>query len=81
MRGQGVGTALIRAAEALAGERGLPRVGLGVAEDNPNAARLYGRLGYVAGMRYRGSYSYVDAAGVKHDVNELATFMVKDLSS
>jgi ribosomal protein S18 acetylase RimI-like enzyme len=43
---QGVGTALIAAAEAAAVEWGRPVIGLGVDLDNPGARRLYERLGY-----------------------------------
>ncbi|WP_328998962.1 GNAT family N-acetyltransferase [Kribbella sp. NBC_00709] len=46
VRGEGVGTALIRAAEAVAGDWGRPAIGLGVSPDNPAARRLYERLGY-----------------------------------
>ena len=50
-------------------------------QDNPNAARLYRRLGYLATVRYVDSWSYVDDAGTKHDVDDPATFMVKDLTA
>lgn len=46
-RGSGVGTCLIQAAEDLARARGHHQLGVAVALDNPNAARLYTRLGYV----------------------------------
>ena len=42
----GVGTALIRAVEDESRRRGLEGVYLGVAEDNPDARRLYESLGY-----------------------------------
>jgi GNAT superfamily N-acetyltransferase len=45
--GQGIGTALIRAAEATARQFGHDRLILAVGVDNPNARRLYERLGYV----------------------------------
>jgi GNAT superfamily N-acetyltransferase len=45
--GQGIGTALIRAAEATARQFGHDRLILAVGVDNPNARRLYDRLGYV----------------------------------
>jgi GNAT superfamily N-acetyltransferase len=45
--GQGIGTALIRAAEATARQFGHDRLILGVGVDNPKARRLYERLGYV----------------------------------
>ena len=45
--GRGIGTALIRAAEATARRFGHDRLLLGVGVDNPGARRLYERLGYV----------------------------------
>jgi ribosomal protein S18 acetylase RimI-like enzyme len=45
-QGQGIGTTLVGAAEALAIERGNRTVELGVEESNPGARRLYDRLGY-----------------------------------
>jgi len=44
--GQGIGTALIGAAEATARQLGHERIALGVVLDNPKARRLYERLGY-----------------------------------
>ena len=44
--GQGIRTALIRAAEASARQLGHQRIALGVGLDNPKARRLYERLGY-----------------------------------
>jgi GNAT superfamily N-acetyltransferase len=45
--GQGIGTALICAAEATARQLGHEQIALGVGLDNPRARRLYERLGYV----------------------------------
>jgi GNAT superfamily N-acetyltransferase len=45
-QGRGIGTALIRAAEATARQLGHERIALGVGLDNPKARRLYERLGY-----------------------------------
>jgi GNAT superfamily N-acetyltransferase len=45
--GRGIGTALIRAAEATARQLGYEQLALGVGLDNPKARRLYERLGYV----------------------------------
>jgi GNAT superfamily N-acetyltransferase len=45
-RGRGIGTALIRAAEDHARQLGHGRIALGVGLDNPQARRLYQRLGY-----------------------------------
>jgi ribosomal protein S18 acetylase RimI-like enzyme len=42
----GIGTALIEAAEALVADRGYGAVRLGVEDSNPDARRLYERLGY-----------------------------------
>ncbi|MDG4825620.1 GNAT family N-acetyltransferase [Asanoa sp. WMMD1127] len=77
---QGIGTALVRAAEALAAERGHHRVGLGVDDHNPRAAALYARLGYTdPNCRYVDHYSYVDEAGTRHEVADPCRFLVKDL--
>ena len=73
-RGRGVGTALIEAAEERAGGRGFRRLGISVADDNPEAARLYARLGYAdSGRRHESKYMYPDDSGavverVEHDI-------------
>jgi RimJ/RimL family protein N-acetyltransferase len=46
VKNQGVGTAIIRAAEAIAGDWARSSIGLAVSPDNPKARRLYERLGY-----------------------------------
>lgn len=46
VRGQGIGTALIAAAEEYAREWQRTHIGLAVGLDNPGAQRLYERLGY-----------------------------------
>lgn len=45
-QGQGIGKRLLRAAENLAREEGLMKIGLLVDYNNPNAKRLYLALGY-----------------------------------
>lgn len=45
-RGRGYGTHAMRAAEAWAAQRNLPRIGLAVFGHNEGACRLYRRLGY-----------------------------------
>ena len=45
-RGRGIGTALMRAAEAWARKRGYDALELDVADPNGDARRLYERLGY-----------------------------------
>jgi GNAT superfamily N-acetyltransferase len=79
LRGQGIGSALIGAAEERAREAGRARIGLGVADDNPRAAGLYSRLGYRPGIRYNDEYVHLDDSGVEHFVSDPATFLLKDL--
>lgn len=79
LQGQGIGTAIVRAAEDRARDRGLQRIGLGVGDDNPRAARLYERLGYAASIDYVDVYDYVDAAGCQQVAEDPCRFMVKDL--
>ena len=59
MQGQGIGTRLVGAAEALAAERGYAAVELGVEDSNPRARRLYERLGYQSVART--DFQYVGA--------------------
>jgi GNAT superfamily N-acetyltransferase len=46
VRGAGIGTAIIAAAEAIVADWGRDTIGLAVGRDNPDARRLYERLGY-----------------------------------
>ncbi|WP_405058001.1 GNAT family N-acetyltransferase [Kribbella sp. NBC_01505] len=46
VRNEGIGTALVRAAEVLARDWGRAWIGLGVGPENDGARRLYERLGY-----------------------------------
>lgn len=79
-RSQGIGTALIEAAEDLARQRGYRQIGLGVEDENARAAALYLRLGYrETGRRYLDRYQYTDSDGVRHDVADPARFLVKNL--
>ncbi|MFF9196138.1 GNAT family N-acetyltransferase [Streptomyces sp. NPDC014779] len=79
LRGRGIGTALVRAAEALARERGRTHLGLGVADDNPRAAALYARLGYTPVTAYTDRYAYTDPQGVRHECADPCTFLVRPL--
>jgi len=79
-RGRGIGTALVREAE----HRALPagRLRLGVGLDNPQARRLYERLGYRAvGDPVTTTYEYVDADGVRRTATETDQMMEKALTS
>lgn len=79
-RGMGVGTALISAAEDRILARGFRQAGLGVATDNPNAARLYERLGYRdTSIRHESRYAWYDSDDVRHDVVEIVAYLIKGL--
>ncbi|MDV9175365.1 GNAT family N-acetyltransferase [Streptomyces sp. W16] len=81
LRSRGIGTALIRAAEELAVERGITDVGVGVAKDNPRAAVLYARLGYAPLTDYYDRWSYETTDGRLRDWVDHCTFLVKELPS
>ncbi|WP_424534909.1 GNAT family N-acetyltransferase [Sphaerisporangium viridialbum] len=77
---QGIGTALVHAAEARARQRGHQRIGLGVDDENHRAAALYLRLGYEeTGCRYLDRYQYLDDQGARHEAADPARFLVKRL--
>jgi ribosomal protein S18 acetylase RimI-like enzyme len=79
-RGRGVGTALMESAEEKVRARGLRRLGVGVADDNPRAAMLYARLGYAdTGLRTDSRYMYPDDAGVPREIVEHNILLVKNL--
>jgi ribosomal-protein-alanine N-acetyltransferase len=63
-RRQGVGAGLMRRAVARAGEAGVARVFLEVAEDNDAAQALYARLGFAATGRRRAYYDRGEAPRV-----------------
>lgn len=79
LRSRGIGTALIRAAEGLAGERGPTVVGIGVGKDNPRAAALYDRLGYRPLVDYVDRYAYEEHDGTTRECVDACAFMVKNL--
>jgi ribosomal protein S18 acetylase RimI-like enzyme len=80
LRGRGIGTALVRYAEDLVRSRGLPRVTIGVDEDNARAAALYARLGYTdTGVRWTGTYRYFDDAGTEQEATEHVRLLIKAL--
>jgi ribosomal protein S18 acetylase RimI-like enzyme len=80
LRSQPVGTALIRAAEQLALDRGCFSVGVGVEKNNPRTQDLYKRLGYRPSTPYLDCGSYEDSAGLTHRVADACWFMVKQLT-
>lgn len=80
-RDNGVGSALVTVAEALIRSRGHAEAGVGVAAGNPDAARLYHRLGYEpTGVRDTSSYTWADAGGASHDETEDDELLVKQLT-
>lgn len=77
---RGHGTALISAAERHAQRAGCTRLGLGVADDNPDAARLYLRLGYrETGIHYVDRWSWTGPDGVRHEEADPVRWLVRDL--
>lgn len=79
-RNQGVGTQLMNFIETDLKRRGFAFVTLNVARDNPDARRLYERLGYrVIGTR-PGVWSYRDHEGRIQQVIEPAWRMLKRLT-
>ncbi len=81
-RGRGVGAALITAAEDLIRSRGHTQACLGVDLNNPDAARLYRRLGYrPTGVRDLTAYTWIDEDGVAHDEIEDDELLVKCLDA
>lgn len=77
-RGRGIGTALIYAAEKAS--IGFGELSVGVGLDNPEARRLYERLGYRGtGETTTTSYRYIDVDG-EHQATETDERLVKRLS-
>lgn len=90
-RGQGVGTALLaaaeqavwrRAAESSSGDTDELAVQLWVGLENPAARRLYERLGYrLTGERASTTYSYVDDDGSTGTATETEERLIKRLQT
>lgn len=79
-RGKGAGTALIRAAEQAAASRGHTQVLVRVGEDNPDARRLYERLGYTAtGVWDTTTYMFRGDDGSPTQATETDQTLVKHL--
>jgi ribosomal protein S18 acetylase RimI-like enzyme len=80
-RSRGIGSALLAAAERAASDRGRELVSLGVGIDNPNARRLYERLGYRdAGLPpVEDGGEFRDRNGNNRKWQETWVFMVKEL--
>jgi GNAT superfamily N-acetyltransferase len=79
-RGQGVGSSLIAAAETLASQAGRYQMAVGVAEDNPDAERLYRRVGYhPTGVIDVSEYDWITPEGAVRHATERDHLLVKDL--
>ena len=78
-RNRGIGTSLINRAEDSLRNRGVRRAVVAVAKDNPDALRLYDRLGYIVLAEDPGQWSYIDDSGQLQHVFEPAYLMQKQL--
>ena len=79
-RGRGVGTMLVQAAEQAVGRRGGTALALGVGVDNPDAARLYDRLGYRrTGVLDTLEYSWIDDDDGQHHERETSELLLHGL--
>lgn len=78
-RNHGIGTHMLDIAEADLRKRGYTSVTLNVGRDNPDAQRLYERMGYHVVAPEPGRWSYLNHLGEKVEVNEPAWRMEKDL--
>ncbi len=79
-RRQGIGTKLIEAGERAALDQHFSVVTIAVAKDNPEALRLYERLGYTKFGEDPGRWSFTDPAGKVHHISEPCYAMSKLLS-
>lgn len=80
-RNQGIGGDLLRVAEALVMRHGFDQLGLSVSVENPDAQRLYERLGYRdAGFGpYVEQGSYTDEQGQIRSWEETCIYLIKHL--
>ena len=61
--GQGIGSQIIAACERIAAERGATRIGIAVDDTNPDARRLYERVGYAPWGEVVDEWGEVDDRG------------------
>lgn len=78
-RGKGVGTRMVRYAEAILQDRNFRYVTIAVAKDNLGALRLYERLDYIRKREDPGRWSYTDHLGKVHRMHEPCWILEKDL--
>lgn len=80
-RNRGIGAFLMGHVEEDLHQRGFNYVTLNVAKENPDAKRLYKRLGYKVIGSQPGIWSFKDHQGKIHHVNEPAWRMMKRLAA
>ena len=81
-RGQGFGSAFIRAIERITAEAGYHQLYLSVEpDDNPRAHALYQRLGFqqLQPEPHRSAWEFTDSEGVRHHGEDWVVDMVKQL--
>lgn len=76
---RGIGTRLIEEAEARLRAKGFKTAVIAAGQDNPGARALYERLGYRVFMQDPGEWSFLDADGKQHRVEEPCWVMEKSL--
>jgi ribosomal protein S18 acetylase RimI-like enzyme len=77
---RGIGTRLVKAAEATLRARGFTTAVIAAGKENPRARQLYERLGYHAFADDPGVWYFQDVNGVQQSVNEPCWVMEKRLS-
>jgi ring-1,2-phenylacetyl-CoA epoxidase subunit PaaD len=80
LQGRGIGSALMRATEALLADHGLATAELGVEDTNERALRLYRRLGYESVRREVFTYENVERDGSRVSVANPGQIMQKRLA-
>lgn len=78
-RGYGLGTRMMNVVEAELVRRRFRWVCLNVSRENPDAIRLYEKLGYQVVAEELGRWSYIDDQGHRQEINEPAWRMEKEL--
>jgi ribosomal protein S18 acetylase RimI-like enzyme len=78
-RNQGVGRSLLQRAEEEIIANGYERVVISVAKENPEALRLYEKMGYRIFSEEAGNWSYFDHEGVLQHIHEPAFVLQKPL--
>jgi ribosomal protein S18 acetylase RimI-like enzyme len=78
-QGQGLGTRLIRVAEALLVQRGFSLATIGVVKTNEGALKLYQREGYKIYGEDEGRWGYTDHRGIEQKVHEPCWLLEKSL--